>query len=515
MTPLVVVGIDGAPADVLSRFEMRFLARLAERGRSGPLASTTPAATLPAWTSAWTGVGPGGHGVFDFTRREGRRVRFVGGSARRARTVFRSLADAGRRVGLVGFPATYPPESLAGGFVVSGWDSPVAHRGDASFVWPRELFDWIVARHGPIRFDDVNEFRTNDLWFAGLAARLIARVERRAALVADLIEHRRPDALFVYFGESDTASHHLWSFYDPASPRRPARVSADLADGLGRVYRAIDRAAERIVSAMRRTAGEPRVIALSDHGSGGASDKVLHLNRALAEAGLLRFRGGPARRWPSRVRSMATRVLSPRLREAAFRLNGGALGSWLESRVRFGSIDFARTAAFSEELNYAPSVWLEDPAAARDVEQALVALCDPWSGRPVVRTVRRREEVYEGPFVAEAPDLLLDLDDDGGYTYCLLPSSSAPTREVWRRLAARERLGQKGAALAGSHRPAGVVLANFDATLPSSIEGIAFLVGTAAGVPFRPAGRGGVDGAGATRDGGIVLERLRALGYLD
>ena len=35
---------------------------------------------------------------------------------------------------------------------------------------------------------------------------------------------------------------------------------------------------------------------------------------------------------------------------------------------------------------------------------------DPETGDPVVREVYRREEIYEGPFVEEAPDLILGLE---------------------------------------------------------------------------------------------------------
>src|SRR5881396_3590067 len=54
-------------------------------GAWGPLRSTIPAATFPAWTSLVSGVNPGRHGVLDFTERVPGtyRVRFVNGSYRR------------------------------------------------------------------------------------------------------------------------------------------------------------------------------------------------------------------------------------------------------------------------------------------------------------------------------------------------------------------------------------------------------------------------------------------------
>jgi predicted AlkP superfamily phosphohydrolase/phosphomutase len=210
---------------------------------------------------------------------------------------------------------------------------------------------------------------------------------------------------------------------------------------------------------------------VSDHGSGGSSDSVLYLNRALAEAGLLQFReAGVERQLVGRLKELALTRLSPALRERIFGLFGTALPSALESRARFGAIDFSRTLCFSDELNYMPAVHLnlagrepggvvaptDVPRVRAQIEQALRALRDPLTGAPVVAALHRREDLFQGPFVERAPDLLLELHLDRGYTYNLMPSASAPPGTgCFRRLAPEEWLGRKGRSLPGSHRPNG------------------------------------------------------------
>jgi predicted AlkP superfamily phosphohydrolase/phosphomutase len=95
--------------------------------------------------------------------------------------------------------------------------------------------------------------------------------------------------------------------------------------------------------------------------------------------------------------------------------------------------------------------------AVRDeVEAALRALRDPWTGAPVVHEVWPRERLYDGPFVERAPDLLLELHLDRGASYNLMPSAGAPPGTgPWRKLAPSEHLGRKGRSLPGSHRPRG------------------------------------------------------------
>ena len=70
---LLIVGLDGATLDLIEPWAsdgtLPHLAGLLRQGAWGRLASTVPPATLPSWTSFMTGVNPGRHGIYDFTRR--------------------------------------------------------------------------------------------------------------------------------------------------------------------------------------------------------------------------------------------------------------------------------------------------------------------------------------------------------------------------------------------------------------------------------------------------------------
>jgi predicted AlkP superfamily phosphohydrolase/phosphomutase len=472
----IVIGLDGADVDVVEQLgpeQLPNLFSLRARGAWARLESVQPPATLPNWTTFLTGVDPGRHGVFDFTTREGYRVAFTAGTVREAPTVAKRLDRLGMRCCCVGFPATWPPEPLEHGVFISGWDSPVAFEADRSFVWPPALHDAMRRRFGPTRFDDVDEFDAETPgWHERLPDALCARVARKTELARWLLARERWDLFAFYFGESDTAAHHLWALHDPASPRHPAHVTDAARDGLARVYRALDAAVGELVA---RAGEDAEVTLVSDHGSGGAGDKVLYLNRALAEAGLLAFRERRALApLVGRAKDVALTHLPAPVRQALFSVAGRALPGWVESRARFAAIDWTRTRAFSDELNYFPSVSFnlrgrepggtvdarERSRLRREVEDALLALRDPWTGAPVVKTVWAREELYGGPFVERAPDLLLELHLDRGYSYNLMPSGGAPPGTgPWRRLAPSEHLGRKGRSLPGSHRAKGLFVA--------------------------------------------------------
>jgi predicted AlkP superfamily phosphohydrolase/phosphomutase len=475
----LVVGLDGADWDVIEaigRDRLPTLFALRDRGAYARMLSVLPFATLPNWTTFLTGMDPGVHGVFDFTTRDGYRVHFASGSARAVPTILARLDALGLACASLFFPGTYPPERLANGIAISGWDSPVAFEADRSFCAPPSLFDELTTRFGPMRFDEADEFGTDAAGFHDrLGGLLAAKVDRRAAMLSHLCGERAWDVFACYFGESDTASHHLHGLFDRGSPRRPPNVSKDAEDGLPRVYEALDRA----VAQLLESAGpDAEVTLVSDHGSGASSDKVVYLNRALADAGLLTFREA---RGASRIGSGVTRALKesaltrmpPRMKERAFSMLGRALPGWLESRARFGSIDFARTRVFSEELNYFPSLLVnlrgrepegtvdgsELPALRDELERFADGLRDPWTNARIITAVHAREDVYFGPLVARAPDFVLELAFDDGRSYNLMPSSGAPEGRPFRRLGPDEWLGRKGRSLPGSHRPHGLFLA--------------------------------------------------------
>lgn len=471
----LVLGLDGADLDLIREFGpgvLPNLFRLMARGTFGRLESVQPPATLPNWTSFLTGTDPGHHGVFDFTTRSGYSVAFTAGTAREVSTLASRLDALGHRCAVMGFPATWPAERLEHGLFMSGWDAPVAFEADRSFVWPESFYDELTSKFGPPQFDDVNEFEADKPgWLDALPEALVERVRKKRELFRFVLERAKNepwDLCAFYFGESDTASHYLYSLHDPDSPRRPDLVPD--SEGLCRVYRALDEAVGELV----HLAGpDVELTVVSDHGSGGSSDRVLYLNRALEASGLCTFRDTRStQRVVSAAKEFALTRLPPSIKERLFMVAGRALPGALESKVRFGALDMARTEAFSDELNYFPGVYFNvkgreplgtvEPrdlsALTHRVTAALLALRDPYSGDPVVQEVHPRDSLYRGPYVDRAPDLLLTLHRPDGYSYNLMPSADAARGTCFRRLRPSEYLGRKGRSLPGSHRSHGFFL---------------------------------------------------------
>ena len=84
----LVLALDGATFSVIEPMiadgRLPNLAQWMKNGSAGPLRSTTPPVTFPAWSSFMTGLSPGEHGIFDFTQKvPGEyRIRFVNSTDR-------------------------------------------------------------------------------------------------------------------------------------------------------------------------------------------------------------------------------------------------------------------------------------------------------------------------------------------------------------------------------------------------------------------------------------------------
>src|SRR4030065_2183687 len=90
--------------------------RQIKEGASGILTTTLPPISSSAWASFATGKNPGQHGLVDFVhpRQNSYEMSIVSPPQRASKAIWNLLSEAGRTVGVVGMPVTYPPEQVNG-----------------------------------------------------------------------------------------------------------------------------------------------------------------------------------------------------------------------------------------------------------------------------------------------------------------------------------------------------------------------------------------------------------------
>ncbi|MBI2302669.1 MAG: alkaline phosphatase family protein [Armatimonadetes bacterium] len=405
---VLMIGIDSADhsivQDLMDRGELPALQALREEGAFGPLQSTVPALTPPAWTTLMTGKNPGRHGVFDFVPATGEPRGTPIAARRRATTVWRALSRAGFAVGTFNLPATYPPEPLSA-FQIAGFDSP-AFRPD--MAEPPEAFEVLRQAVGPYEMFP-ESFGRPEADPADIARQAdMPRDATRALLSAYAV-----DVYMVSFQFVDWLQHLYLGRHEATS------------GPVLEAYRLVDRRIGEILAAWRGP--QTTVMVLSDHGA-CAADRQVSLDRALAAWGFLTCRAAgsaaPAdfERRRSRAGSLVTvwrsfKRLAPGLARLvaplAWRLRGR-----LESYAGEVEVDWQRTSAAPCGQNGAIRLNLEgrDPHGIVTSEQRdelvaritslLMGLRDPVTGEPVFAAVRTNAELYAGPHAELGPDLM-------------------------------------------------------------------------------------------------------------
>ncbi|MDP6963723.1 MAG: alkaline phosphatase family protein, partial [Planctomycetota bacterium] len=305
MTKLAIIGIDGATFDIIQPMiaegELPNIARILNEGAFGDLESEKPPMTPPAWTSMFTGLNPGKHGVFHFIGRElgsynhslKNSGSFVG------KDIMSLLSNRGWSVGSLAVPMTYPPYPVKDGYMISGIPMPLS--GD-SVAWPPEVCDDVRRITGKDYLADVEystydgdtETDSDDLnLYAKLRDELFDIEERRLKIQADFLRNRPTDFYFTVVSVTDRCQHYFWKFQDSSH----AGYSEEGARLYGEVIRDSYRLADKFVGEARQIIGDDVPIALvSDHGF-GPQNFDFHINTWLEQEGYLVRKKVPYLRW--------------------------------------------------------------------------------------------------------------------------------------------------------------------------------------------------------------------------
>ncbi|KPJ75527.1 MAG: hypothetical protein AMS14_03405, partial [Planctomycetes bacterium DG_20] len=408
---VLIIGLDGMGPEALAaltgRGAMPTLAAIARRGAAGVLASTVPPVTCPAWPTMCTGVGPGRHGLFSFVRRTADgRARVAGTSDMAAPRFWQLAAAAGRRTAVLYVPAMFPADAVEP-LAVSGYPAP--DRPGAGAVYPPEAEPPLrraIPLFQPNPFLAVEpRGEESPLEAAQRAIREAARADaHRITAAFDFAAAQAPlDLAIAVFSFPDHLFHAHYAAVvapdDAPDATLAVRRAADEA------FACLDAAIERLIEHF----GEPAtVLVVSDHGFAAKRGSV-HVSECLRQAGLLKPAG-----LAYLVRRIARRRRTRDARQTLL-----AEDPWTDP-----GLDWSRTQAFAGyDHEQAVFVNLEGrcprgTVAAADYDAvleraraALLAVRDPVTGVRPVRAVRPRDELYAGPHVARAPDLLVELAD--------------------------------------------------------------------------------------------------------
>ena len=406
---LLLLGLDGVGFPMLepawAAGHMPRLKALLDRSASGVLTSTIPPYTPPGWTSIFTGVNPGKHGIFGFTLGNAQRNDGLVRLDRvKAPAIWNALNAQNQEVGLFNIPMTYPPPPVEG-WAVAGMLTPESGgMTPDNFTHPASLAAEITNVAGSYEIDIEVDY-DQDWRSTEIIERLSRNLATKRRALAHLLESRGGvPVLFGVVEAPDRLMHVHYKYIDPRYEHFHRPEAAPIRERAWAFFDEMD----AVVGDMLDWAGDDGyVITMSDHGFQG-KDKGLNMNLALKEWGLLSLGGAGAIAQAPGFRKAARRVKRVVPRSIRRRAKASA----------HASIDWAKTRAFSAPIPQ-QGIYINlagrEPhgiVAERDYESVcneiaehFSELVDPDDGRPVLDVLHRRVEVVHGPQANDGPDL--------------------------------------------------------------------------------------------------------------
>jgi predicted AlkP superfamily phosphohydrolase/phosphomutase len=300
---------------------------------------------------------------------------------------------------------TFPPDSVDG-FFISGFPYGSSTTG---YTYPPELEEELQ----PFPLDPFGEGI-----YPGAEEPFLRRLqetfERHSQEARRLLREKDWDLFWVVFTGIDKSQHFFWKFQDPEHPL----YDEGLAERYGPVIRDFYIKADRVIGEMLEEVGpETNVIVMSDHGMGPVVREIRMWN------------------W---------------LREEGFFFpdTTGGQRHFLEAYP---------PGPFANQLRV--SIAGRDPGGqivrgeVKEVRERLIAklrkAVDPETGQPVAERVYRSDELYDGPYVDNGPDVVF-LETYGMFAGRGTVETGPPQTPLF---------GPVSYTFSGFHRPEGILLA--------------------------------------------------------
>lgn len=391
---LAIIGVDGASPNIYEDFldDLPTLRRILNKGSGGTLRSTVPPITGPAWTTMMTGKEPGKHGVFDMASP----AHDYEIEPLRANKDQPMLFDHVDDSLFVNVPGTYPRRPSSEATLVHSFDCPSVDE-----AIPPTLSDLPTASKYLI--SNPKEEYNDEVSYLKRLREIESR--RFDFLKQSMNELDDLEVTFTLFSSTDWALHFL------------STAKSDGWESLRALYTDID----EYVSWIEDHA--ENLLLLSDHGFERKGTRV-NLARYLHSEGYL-----AVNKSSDESQSVQESLLNSVTRSVSYLSN--------QSRIIQRAIQLAIDHVVSDDLvadardswhvetdwtdtrafpvGY-QGIYLNDERFAEGTDKNLseirdsivTGLCDltDQDGAPVFDDVVKRESIYDGEYVEDAPDLV-------------------------------------------------------------------------------------------------------------
>lgn len=360
---VVGIGLDGFPyslaEEMMDQGLMPNLHKLASRGSLKRIKSVYPTISNVAWSAFQTGRNPGEFGVYGFVElTPDYELTIPGYDELQCETLWDRLDGAGKTWAALSVPNTHPAPKL-NGFLVSGFPAPTL---DESAVSRHDVLEKLQETDYEIDVDPGTAIESPERFKKELTR--VAEARQRTALA--LLDSDEWDFFFVHVMDTDRLNHFMWR----------GRHGEGEDGYFWDFYKKLDGFLGQVV---RVLGGDDCLMICSDHGFCELKWEV-QLNRWLKNQGYLDYENDP---------ELQYRAVKPGSRALA--LVPGRIHILKEGLWRGGCVT---------EKEYEP--------LRRELMDKLRTITHPGTGEVVCKQVMKKEEVFSGPCMDRAPDIVID-----------------------------------------------------------------------------------------------------------
>ena len=439
---VLLIGLDGATWNLIEPLaeqgKLPTFKMLMKEGVWGGLQSTLPPVTGPAWVSFATGKNPGKHGIFDFLLPKQRldKTQTITTEDIRSETFYEMLCRQGFNCILINLPVSFPPRIE--GIVITS----LLTKGD-NYIFPQALVEEIPELSNYRLCPDTSlilEGRNTEY------IRDIIAVERKRVECAKrLFQEKEWDFFFLMFGGMDSCQHRVYDKLEPYVRSRKGILDDDVEMAI-KLFEGLDGFVKWFAENIPQGTN---ILLMSDHGACSFKGQFF-LNAWLEEKGYLKtelnskYEQPPihklandlrtaqslrrSTKWQIRAPSFLLKYIkyiSPSsgiLHESVsviYRLLRRISPIQITTPSRLPNVDESVAIDISHSsraiyLNTKDRFVNGTVEAGKQYQQIrsriiteLKELRSPRTGEKVLKDALKREDVYWGPFVTLAPDIIL------------------------------------------------------------------------------------------------------------
>lgn len=402
---LFTFGIDGLDPNLLSSWieELPNFKKLIRQGSLNNLQSSIPPLSIPAWVDFYTGKQSGKHGIYGFIRRKKntKHLTPVNYSDVRTETLWQVLDAGGVNCAVINVPLTYPPDEFSNStsYMISGWPAPYRANLFSPPSLQDEINEYLEEPYEANPYPLTLEF--GNLTDDQLLKQILYGLKMESDSIIYLLANEPRKAFFGVIRAIDIASHNFT--FKPSL--------------LKKIYINVDQILGEILSYIPK---DTNVIILSDHGHSAKGELSFYVNEWLFSNGLLKIKQGKKRK--NILKKIG--ITQYKLINMKNLLRIGKIYQHMPPKI----VDFIKNNIPSSDktelddvdidwedtLAYSPSLYTiqvniqnkrKKQLLKNEIIQKLRELKHPRKDIPLINQIYSKEDVYNGPYLVNGPDI--------------------------------------------------------------------------------------------------------------